>query len=215
MKTKIDTAVICAAGLGSRLGLDTPKCLVKVGGRPLIYYLLNVLKDIKNIRIVVGFKEEDVIRYVKAIRKDVVFIRNKNYMSTTNSFSLFLGTRDIQTPFLNIDGDMFLTDDNFEKFYAQINEKEDLVAITKAYTEDAVFVKINEQNLVEQFSREKISNFEWTGIAYFANIKISEQGKYVYQEIEKQLPVKAIEIDCFEIDTPRDLEVLSNKIDFS
>jgi choline kinase len=211
MKPKVDTVVICAAGLGSRLGLDTPKCLVKVGNQPLIYYLLKVLEDVKNIRIVVGFKEEEVIACVKAIRSDVVFIRNKNYMSTTNSYSLFLGSRDLSGPFVNIDGDMYLTQQNFDLFCSKINENEDLIAVTKSYTEDAVFVKLDDNQQVIAFSREKISDLEWTGIAYFSNVKISQEGKYVYQEIEKYLPVEAIEIECFEIDTPRDLEILSNK----
>jgi choline kinase len=214
MKAKVDTVVICAAGLGSRLGLDMPKCLVKVGNHPLIYYLLKVLEDVKNIRIVVGFKEEDVIACVKAIRSDVVFIRNKNYMSTTNSYSLFLGSRDLPGPFVNIDGDMYLTQQNFDLFCSKINENEDLIAVTKSYTEDAVFVKLNDNQQVIEFSREKISDLEWTGIAYFSNVKISENGKYVYQEIEQFLPIQAAEIECFEIDTPRDLEVLANKIEF-
>ena len=91
------------------------------------------------------------------------------------------------------------------------NLYEDLIGVTKSYTEDAVLVKVNDKNEVVAFSRDKISDLEWTGIAYFSNITISKEGKYVYQEIEKYLPVKAIEIECFEIDTPRDLEILSNK----
>lgn len=215
MKVKVDTVVICAAGLGSRLGLDTPKCLVKIGNHPLIYYLLKVLKDVKNVRMVVGFKEEEVINYVRSIRKDVLFIRNKNYMSTTNSYSLYLGSYDLKAPFMNIDGDMYIDQANFDKFCLSIHENEDLIGVTKSYTEDAVLVKVNDKNEVVAFSRDKISDLEWTGIAYFSNITISKEGKYVYQEIEKYLPVKAIEIECFEIDTPRDLEVLSNNIDVS
>jgi choline kinase len=211
MKVKVDTVVICAAGLGSRLGLDTPKCLVKIGNHPLIYYLLKVLKDVKNVRMVVGFKEEEVINYVRSIRNDVLFIRNKNYMSTTNAYSLYLGSYDLKAPFMNIDGDMYIDQANFDKFCSSIHENEDLIGVTKSYTEDAVLVKVNEKNEVVAFSRDKISDLEWTGIAYFSNITISKEGKYVYQEIEKYLPVKAIEIECFEIDTPRDLEILSNK----
>src|SRR5690554_2474011 len=87
---KVKNVVICAAGLGSRLGLDTPKCLVKLGKHRLIYYLLETLKAVENISIVVGFKEEEVIEYVKSIREDVVFVRNPDYSTTTNSYSLHL-----------------------------------------------------------------------------------------------------------------------------
>lgn len=209
---KVNNVVICAAGLGSRLGLDTPKCLVKIGNHPLIYYLLNSLKDIPNIRIVVGFKEEEVIQYVKSIRRDVVFIRNPNYRNTTNSYSLYLGSNDLDEPFVNIDGDMYISSKNLNKFFEEINSSENLIVVTKAYTEDAVFIKLDNNNNAIEFSRDRISDYEWTGIAHFSDIKIRKEGAYVYQELEDKLPIKTIDIECFEVDTPRDLEILSNKI---
>jgi choline kinase len=211
---KIKTAVICAAGLGSRLGLDTPKCLVNIENKPLIYYLLKALEDVPNIRIVVGFKEEEVIKCVRSIRKDVVFVRNPIYMSTSNAYSLHLGSHDLSDGFLNIDGDMYITKENLMKFDQNIIEGENLIGITKSYTEDAVFVQINEQEQVVAFSRDRISDVEWTGIAYFSNIKIKADGGYVYQELENKLPIKSCLIECFEIDTPKDLEFVSSKIQF-
>lgn len=209
---KIKNAIICAAGLGSRLGLDTPKCLVEVGSHQLIYYLLKVLENVPNVRVVVGFKEEEVMACVKKIRKDVVFVRNPDYQSTTNSYSLYLGSHDLSEPFLNIDGDMYINKENLLKFTDSIREGEDLIGITKAYTEDAVFVKINAEGGVVEFSRNKISDYEWTGIAYFTNAKIRKTGLYVYQELENYLPIQSCEIDCYEIDTPQDLEYVSNKV---
>jgi len=209
---KVKNAVICAAGLGSRLGLDMPKCMVKVGNKRLIYYLLQVLENVPNIRMVVGFKEEEVIEYVKDIRNDVIFVRNPDYRTTTNSYSLHLGSNDLKEPFLNIDGDMLITKNNFEHFCNNINDNENLIGITKAYTEDAVYVKLNNDNQVIEFGRNKLSDYEWNGIAYFATIKISKHGKYVYQELEKKLPIKACEIDSFEIDTPQDLEYVQRRI---
>ena len=90
---KVKNAVICAAGLGSRLGLNVPKCLVPIGSEKLIYYLLQLVKDIENVHIVVGYKEEEVIKYVRSIRNNVVFVRNPNYNTTSNSHSLYLGSK--------------------------------------------------------------------------------------------------------------------------
>lgn len=210
---KINNVVICAAGLGSRLGLDMPKCLVKVGTHRIIYYLLEVLKDVPNIRMVVGFKEEDVIDYVRSIRKDVIFVRNPHYQTTTNAYSLYLGSHDLKEPFMNIDGDMLISQAQFDYFVSNIQEKEDLIGVTKSYTQDAVFTELNENNQVVRFSRDKISNLEWTGIAYFSNAKIRKEGKYVYQELENYLPIKAIEIECFEIDTPEDMDYVTTRFD--
>jgi choline kinase len=209
---KIKNAVICAAGLGSRLGLDTPKCLVKLGNHPLIYYILKVLQDVPNIRIVVGFKEEEVIEYVRKIRKDVVFVRNPDYRTTTNAYSLYLGSHDLSEPFINIDGDNYLDEYNFRKFEENIVVGEELIGVTESFTEDAVYTKLDENGMIVEFSREKIDNYEWTGVAYFANVKISKLGKYVYQELEPRLPIRAAIIECYEIDTPQDLDFVSNKV---
>lgn len=209
---KIKNAVICAAGLGSRLGLDTPKCLVKLGNHPLIYYILKVLKDVPNVRIVVGFKEEEVMAYVRKIRKDVVFVRNPDYRTTSNAYSLYLGSHDLSEPFINIDGDNYLDEYNFRKFEESIVGGEELIGVTESFTEDAVYTKLDENGMIVEFSREKIDNYEWTGVAYFANVKISKQGKYVYQELEPRLPIRASIIECYEIDTPQDLDFVSNKV---
>jgi|SRR5690554_477557 len=209
---KVKNAVICAAGLGSRLGLDTPKCLVKLGKHRLIYYLLDILKDVENVRIVVGFKEEEVIEYVKNIREDVVFVRNPDYSSTTNSYSLYLGSHDLNEPFVTIDGDMIIDEKNFKIFVDAIDVNEDLIAITKAKTEDAVFAKIDENDFITEFSREPISKYEWSGVAYFANFKMSKSGQYIYQEIEPNLPLKSVLMECWEIDTPGDLDLVMNEV---
>ncbi|OIQ33065.1 MAG: hypothetical protein BM555_04675 [Crocinitomix sp. MedPE-SWsnd] len=206
--------MICAAGLGSRLGLDTPKCLVPIGKHKLIYYLLELIKDIPNVRIVVGFKEEEVIKYVRSIRDDVVFIRNSNYSSTTNAYSLHLGTKDLKEPFLTIDGDMILDPTSFKSLLTKCVPGEDLIVITEAKTEDAVFVKLNDKKEVVEFSREPFSKYEWSGVGYLSNIKIDKDGQYVYQVIEKYLPIKSAELTCWEIDTPQDLNNTLNYLSF-
>src|SRR5690554_6730355 len=209
---KIKNVVICAAGLGSRLGLDTPKCLVKLGKHRLIYYLLQILKDVENIRIVIGFKEEEVIEYVKGIREDVVFVRNPDYSTTSNSYSLYLGSHDLNEPFVTIDGDMIIDQENFQKFVDAIDINEDLIAVTEAKTEDAVFAKVDENNYITEFSRKPISKYEWSGVAYFANFKVSKDGQYIYQEIEPNLPIKSVQMECWEIDTPGDLDLVMNEV---
>lgn len=76
-------AVISAAGLGSRLELNMPKCLVEIGGRKVIDYQLDLLREIEDLRIVVGFMEEAVISHVREIRNDVLFVRNPDYRTTS------------------------------------------------------------------------------------------------------------------------------------
>lgn len=211
---KIKNAVICAAGLGSRLGLDLPKCLVDIGDHKLIYYLLELLEDVENVRIVVGFKEEQVMKYVKNIRKDVVFVRNPEYMRTSNAYSLYLGTHDLKDSYLTIDGDMIIEKKSFQSFVDACQPNQNLLGIAKAKTEDAVFVETNDNQEVVAFSRKRIGDNEWAGIAHFTSVKIRKEGNYIFEELLPHLPLKAQVIECFEIDTPDDLEKAYKEISF-
>ena len=70
----VEHVIIAVAGLGSRLGLGKPKCLVELEGRPIIEYQLKLLKNIPDIRIVIGFEEFEVINTIKKIRSDVTLL---------------------------------------------------------------------------------------------------------------------------------------------
>lgn len=210
----IKNVVICAAGFGSRLGLDMPKCLVQIGKHRLIYYLLELLKDVETVRVVVGYKEEEVMAYVKEIRPDAVFVRNPQYASTSNSYSLHLGSKDIKGGFLSIDGDLIFDKNSYDSFVSSCKEGENRLGLCLAKTDDAVFVRTNEKDEAVEFSRDKISNLEWSGVAYFADIKMSEEQCYVYEQLLDKLPIATTTIECWEIDTPNDLNLALNEITF-
>ncbi|HSQ97625.1 MAG TPA: NTP transferase domain-containing protein [Rickettsiales bacterium] len=197
-------AIISCAGLGSRLGLNIPKCLVDIGGKKMLERQLNLLKNIKDIRIVVGFKEMEVINFAKSIRKDITFVRNPNYATTSNSYSIYLATNNLKEPHIIIDGDLIIEKSTFNNFLKQCGNK-NLVGVTKTKTEDAVFVKTDNNLIIESFSRTEKDKYEWCGIAYLYDIKIPKDQGYVFKELEKKLPLQAINIQCFEVDTPIDL----------
>ena len=59
------TVIISCAGMGNRLGLGSTKALVEVEGKPLIIRHLEMLKEEKDVRVVVGYQAEKVIEVVK------------------------------------------------------------------------------------------------------------------------------------------------------
>ena len=199
-------AVISAAGLGSRLELNMPKCLVEIAGRKVIDYQLDLLRDIEDVRIVVGFMEEAVISHVRELRSDVLFVRNSDYRTTSNSYSLFLATKDLPEPFVAIDGDLLIETASFSQFLARCHGPKSVIGITESKTEEAVFVDLDDagENVIN-FTREKKCAYEWSGLAYLANIPINQNQGYLYREIERHLPLPAQKVKCFEIDTPEDL----------
>lgn len=205
----VKNAVICAAGMGTRLGLNVPKCLVKIRGKCVIDYILELLTEVKNVRIVVGFMEEEVIEHVVRIRKDVVFVRNPDFRNTSNSYSLSLGATGIKGPFLSIDGDMLIESESFMRFLKTFDGENTLIGISKSKTEEAVFVERNEGGDVVKFQRTPSLKYEWCGVAIISPpVKISSdlKGGYVFEHFEKFIPLASSEIECYEIDTPNDLD---------
>ena len=203
----IKHAVIGAAGIGSRLGLDMPKCLVPIGDKRIIDYQLMLLGSIPDVRVVVGFQEEIVIDYVRNIRPDVTFVRNPDYLTTSNSYSIYLASRHLMAPYLMIDGDLVFQVDSFYEFLAQASAGETLIGITQSKTEEAVFVECNESGKqIMRFFREPRAEYEWSGLALFNNISIRSTDQYIFEQLERYLPLKCHPIECFEIDTPDDLD---------
>jgi choline kinase len=206
----IKHAIISAAGMGSRVGLNMPKCLIKFNGTSIIEHQLDLLKDIEDVRIVVGFMEESVVSHVKSIRNDVVFVRNPDYQNTSNTYSINLATSDLKSPYILMDGDLLINKKSFSRFISSFNGKDSLVGMTKANTDDAVYVELNDKDEVVGFDRKKKSEYEWCGIVCLNNIKVTSEYSYLYQLMNKYLPLKAKDIECSEIDTPDDLKRAQN-----
>lgn len=204
--------VVSAAGLGSRLGLDIPKCLLEVRGRTLIDHQLELFRGIPDVRVVVGFKEAKVVRHVSARWPHVTFVRNAEYAHTSNTHSLALGSRFLSEPYVAVDGDLLIEPASFRTFLAQCRTAEtSIVGIARRTTEDAVGVQLDFQGRVVAFLRAGDPGFaettyEWCGIAYFNGVTVTTASTFVFQELAKYLPLAACEIECAEIDTPRDLE---------
>ena len=63
-------AVILAGGLGTRMKSSNPKVLHNLGGRPMIEYIIDAVKDagIKDIICVVGHKSSVVKKALKGLK---------------------------------------------------------------------------------------------------------------------------------------------------
>lgn len=210
--SRIRHAIVSCAGLGSRLGLNSAKCLVHVEGKRVIDYLLPLLADIEDLRVVVGFQEAEVMEHVSKIRPDAVFVRNPSYASTSNSYSVNLATHDLHEPFMIIDGDMIIEPASFRRFLLEAECGESMVGVARSKTDEAVFVKLDESGYVQQFQRSPRAPFEWCGVAYLAGIHIERSSQFVFDDLSRCLPLKSYELECVEIDTPDDLKMAQREI---
>ena len=209
-----DCAVISAAGLGSRLGLGIPKCMVEVGGKTVIQRQIELLWQIPILRVVVGFEGDAVVDHVSQIRPDAVLVRNSRFRHTSNAHSLFLGSHDLQSGFLTLDGDVVIPDGQLEAFVGLIVPGESLLGVCSTRTEHPVGAQFDpESGVVSALGGRPGLDHEWTGIAYLDGISFDDnEHAYVFEVLGDHLPMSGAIIECFEIDTPGDLEAARRAI---
>lgn len=199
------SVVISCAGIGSRLGLGLTKSMVQINGRSLISWQLELFKDVEDLRIVVGFQANDIIEEVRKYRDDVTFIFNHRYFETKTGASFFLGARHANEYILEWDGDLLVHPDDVKKILATEGE---FICYSERSSDDAVFVKVDEQGNVLNFSRE-YGDYEWTGPACMRKKNLAYSSQNVFNMFEPLLPMKGIKVRAYDIDTYEDYERVS------
>lgn len=197
------TAVLNCAGLGSRLGLGRTKALLYLEGRPLIHWQLDLLKEVKDVRIVIGFEAQEVINTVLAIRSDVLFVFNHDYYSTKTGFSLALAAAYTDNFVISLDGDLLVHPEDFKYF---LSLDEECLAYTEINTEQPCYIELENKNnkeYITQFTTKKKS-YEWTGLVQIHASKIKPTNSHVYKMLTPYLPLPAVKIKSQEIDTLSD-----------
>lgn len=205
--SSVKSVIISCAGIGSRLGLATTKALINIEGKPLIAWQLELLKDIEDIRIVVGFQANDVINEVLKYRKDAIFVYNHNYFETKTGASFYLGAKDANEYVMAYDGDLLVHPDDIKVCL----ETDEYIAYSDKSSTEAVFVKTDGQGNVLAFSRQE-GNYEWTGPASIRKDKVKFTTENVFNQLEEYLPMKGIKIRACDIDTYEDYQKAINFI---
>lgn len=111
-------ALILAAGRGSRLATATPKCLVEVGGRPLLLHQLDALRraGVDDVTVVVGHRHE---RVRSAAGRGVRFVLNERYAETNSLFSFWLAREAAGDDLLVLNCDVLFPDQVLARLLAE------------------------------------------------------------------------------------------------
>ncbi|GJE13887.1 MULTISPECIES: NTP transferase domain-containing protein [Methylobacterium] len=202
-------AVIAAAGVGSRLGHGIPKALIDVCGRLIIEYQLHLLRDVEDVRVVVGYHERAVIAAVRRVRADVIFVRNPAYRHTTTLQSLHLAARDLRgKSVLILDGDTVYGARSFATFLETCRERSSLVSIADEISEDPVYANTAEDAdgiTVTGFSRTVPSHYEWANLALVPADYLTNDETPVFERLSAFAPLPACRVERLEVDTEKDL----------
>ena len=196
------SVIISCAGLGSRLGLAKTKALININGKSLIHWQLDLLNDVEDIRVVVGFQARYVVEEVKKIRNDVVFVYNHNYFENKTGASYYLGAKDGNEYAIELDGDVIIHPDDMKMLLKQEGE---WIAYSEKTSDDSVLVKTNEAGDVLSFSRNE-GDYEWTGPCCLKKDKLKYTSGHVFNLLEPYLPMRGIKIRACDIDTYDDYQ---------
>lgn len=194
------SVVISCAGIGSRLGLGLTKALVQINGNSLISWQLKLFKDVKDVRIVIGFQGGEIIEEVRKYRDDVIFCYNHRYFETKTGASYYLGARHANHETLEWDGDLLVHPDDVKNLLATSGE---FICYADKTSDDAVFVQTNENGDVLCFSREQ-GDYEWTGPACMNKQHLIYSTQNVFNMFEPYCPMKGIKVRAYDIDTYND-----------
>jgi len=132
-------AVIMAGGQGSRLRpltLQTPKPLLKVGGKPIIEYNIDRLKafGIKNVTISIKYLGEQLIDYFadgKDRNMSIAYVEEDEPLGTIGSVSLI---EEFMNDYILVMNSDLLTNIDFEEMFSELLDKEgEMIVATTPY----------------------------------------------------------------------------------
>lgn len=203
--------IIAAAGVGSRLGAGIPKCLVEVGGHAVFEYQLRAFSWADEVRMVVGYHGDEVVKRVSAFAPQVKFIHNHEYAATNLRQSYYLGAQGVEGKALFLDGDTIMGKTAAGVIRRSMEHGEDFITVVKTVSENPIYAGV-EQGMVRWFSYERVSDYELANAAFMDSRKLEYLNTLFYVQLEQHLPTKAVPIESLEIDTPEDLRHAERRI---
>lgn len=204
----LPTVIINAAGRGTRLGQNLPKCLVPFIDQPLIHWQLQTIPQTSEIIVAIGYQAEEVKHEVQIRRPDARFVYNDAFASTGTASSLSLAARSCSGPVLSLDGDMLVHPNDLKHLMLSPLP---CIGISRVQSNAPVLVEVTprQSNAEEQATRflyqVEVANptlyYEWTGLVAFdpSTLSLDAEG-HVFQMITPLLPCHAIHVRCCEID---------------
>lgn len=233
-KKRITTALLLAAGMGSRLAPLTqsaPKCLTMVNETCILDRLISNLKDhgFKRLVVVTGHLEDSIRNFLDNKAGDLVieYVFSPRYKTTNNIYSLWMARNIIDEPFLLIESDLvfdssllkeMLYPDRIAVASIQPWLNGSTVTIDKSRRVDAFHSDTSGTSPRTKYKTVNIYSFSlssWYQIVsvlneYIQAGRVNDYYEVIFREMvaQKSLSLKAISFDAkpwYEIDTIEDL----------
>lgn len=156
-------AIILAAGRGTRMKTELPKCAYPFCGKPMVKYIVDDCKKcgIKETVVVIGYKKEQIVDILK---DEVKYAIQDNQLGTGHAAMCCESIlKDKEGICLLFPGDMPLVDEDIINglIECHINNKNDLTVVTTIMEDPAFYGRIYRENgLVKRIIEYKDANDE-------------------------------------------------------
>lgn len=209
--------VVNAAGLGSRLGLDLPKALLEVAGRPLIAWQLDLLRDVPEVRVVLGYRAAEVADVVFNTRPDAMVVLNHDFASTGTAASLMRGCAGVRGLAVSLDCDLVVHPEDLAEF---VHSTGPVLGTLPVQSLEPVYVRLAGRSDggsdAQDFDRLFVEgDREWSGLIAFdpTSPHMGPSSGHVFELVRPLLPMPAVPIRAREVDFPEEIEAMERWID--
>lgn len=199
------TVIICSAGLGTRLGLGIPKALLDIDGKPFIVRQLETLEMATDIRVVVGYKADDVIAAIHSYRDDIMIIYNHEYETTNVAYSFSMALNNVREYIIYVDGDLLVDPDDVK---SMLMSQDEFICATPISTNNPMKIETFLKDSViyaSDFSYDH-GQYEWAGAMNIKSSRINTGDRYICDLLKPLLPLPVRFINAKEVDTMDDYE---------
>lgn len=208
-------AVVLAAGLGTRMGVETPKPLVKVAGREIIFRTMKILsKYVDEFIIVAGKNKERIDEFLRDKGFNYRIVENPT-PERGNGFSFYLSKGYSGKKFILVMGDHVYK----EEFIRRGVEGEGLIGdANPGYVDVDEATKVKcKQGKVEEIGKN-LSDFDLVDTGFFVltdeiyehvEVVVREKEIVELSEIVKLAKIPVTEVSGYfwmDVDTPEDLK---------
>ena len=196
--------MISAAGMGTRLGMNVPKALVHVDGKPILVRQLELLEDVDDVVVVAGYRSQLVIDLLREVRPDARVALNHEFTSTGTAASVAKGAALATGWVLSLDGDLLVREPDLR---AVLDHPGACLGLTPVRSRTPVWARVEQDGLVSDLSQERATEWEWSGLVKLHHEHARTLGRgHVFDGLTGSLPIASRVVDCVEIDDLDDLE---------
>jgi choline kinase len=225
------TSILLAAGMGRRLSLGLPKCLIEIAGQSIIRRQLAALRaaGVDEFVVVVGYREQEVRRHLAGEPGRFTFVTNDRYSDTNTIYSLYLARHHFGDGFYYSNGDV-LFDRRLALRLSSGEPGRTMLAIKPgrcAQEEVKVVVEVDRISRIGKQLDPAICLGEFVGVARFGraivrpfadmlarcvevegliNVHFEEAVDRLCAGGHELTPLDIGDLPCSEIDFPEDLE---------